>query len=363
MADEREVGSEFELAPATLRRALERPRPAPPTLKDARFAASGREALSALLRAAGRPRVVLGAYLCDSLLQATVGFSATLVPVDALLRPRPDALTAAWAQAPEQTTVVAVPIFATPWAREHREAVVAAQEAGVLVIEDRTHTLWDRDREPLAETWIASLRKWMPVPDGGAFGGPGSEGATLAPVGRAFVEERLLAQTRKHDWLQTGDFAKSEFLEPLGSLEADLGRPRTPREASPEALALLGAADIEALSAARRNNYAVLRARLEAADLSVARPLEPPLAAGAVPLGLPIRSDRRDALRRHLITERIYCPVHWPLPTEVTAEAFPTARRLESELLTLVIDQRYHAGDMERIAHAIEAFAARREQR
>ena len=91
------------------------------------------------------------------------------------------------------------------------------------------------------------------------------------------------------------------------------------------------------------------------------RPLHAVRPAGVTPLGLPVLfadPDARDATRRALIAERIYCAQHWPSPPPVTAERFPTAVDGAARILTLPCDQRYDEADMARLAAALrEALA------
>ena len=74
------------------------------------------------------------------------------------------------------------------------------------------------------------------------------------------------------------------------------------------------------------------------------------------PLFVPVLvpEGRRDALRKHLIQNEIYCPVHWPL-TEHHKIDQRSAAIYENEL-SLVCDQRYGAADMERIVKTVKNF-------
>ena len=77
------------------------------------------------------------------------------------------------------------------------------------------------------------------------------------------------------------------------------------------------------------------------------------LPTGVVPLAYVARMKNRDSTRSRLRDERIFCPVHWRLPDEVSPRRFPDAAKLAATCLSLPIDQRYGAGDMDRIALAL----------
>ena len=60
------------------------------------------------------------------------------------------------------------------------------------------------------------------------------------------------------------------------------------------------------------------------------------------PLFVPVLLPNRDEIRKHLIKNEIYCPVHWPRPEGCESNIY------ESEL-SLICDQRYGTEDMERM--------------
>ena len=63
----------------------------------------------------------------------------------------------------------------------------------------------------------------------------------------------------------------------------------------------------------------------------------------------PIRTakGRRDALRRQLMAQRVFWPVHWSLPREIGVSEFSESHELSSRILGLPIDQRYGEEDMQ----------------
>lgn len=356
MSTPREIGSDFELdADAEI---------GPPVtpwgwVQDpaTRRLLSGREALRLLLRDAradGRDRLLLPAYLCDSVAQAaSPDWDLEWIPVTDRLLPRPDALADAMARAPERTVVVEVPIFSSPLPAAVRQALDSQPAA--RVIEDLTQTLLSHRRPKRAHA-IASVRKWLPLADGGLAVGTSTpaDGAD-----DAFAEQRAATMNAKWRWLQDGAGDKDAYLRGYSTWEHALDDARGVRRMSAASQARLEAADLEAIGAARRANYRTMR------ELVLMSPrigdeitlFEPDLPDGAVPLGLPVICRRRDALRRHLIRNRVYCPVHWPLPAAVAEGDFPVAQRRNREFMTLVIDQRYDARDMARVATLIEDFS------
>lgn len=349
----REIGSEFELDPA-----LPGPSSDPgehwSRAPDTTAFASGREALRALLQSSGRSRLVLPAYLCDSVEQAAPhDWDVIYVDVDECLGPRPDALAAVLEVAPRRTVVVRVQVFGLPPGRQVASVLDEAEEQGVLVVEDRTHAFLGpaHSRRPT----FASARKWLALPDGGVLHG-WTGLAEPPPASSRFARARRDALVAKWRFLNEGVGEKSDYLSVLGSAEESLDSELSVRGMSDDSRALLASADLDAIAQTRWANYSRLRAALESAPWAEQLvPIErtPP---ATPPLGLPVLSPRRDALRRFLIDNDVFCPVHWPLPERVTPEAHPVAHRIQSRSLTLVIDQRYGTQDMDRVSALLDEF-------
>lgn len=66
------------------------------------------------------------------------------------------------------------------------------------------------------------------------------------------------------------------------------------------------------------------------------------LTKDAVPLFVPVlfeSKDQRDYVRRKLIDNQIYCPVHWPIPAQIPSEY--KVNDIVDRELSLICDQRY----------------------
>ena len=116
-----------------------------------------------------------------------------------------------------------------------------------------------------------------------------------------------------------------------------------------EALGLAASLPWERIGHRRRENWE----RLNQALSPRVRRLHDELPPAVVPLGFVIRDADRDRLRRRLATRRIFCPVHWRTPDAVPDQAVEM-NWLPTEGLTLPIDQRYDASDIDRLAYEVE---------
>ena len=108
--------------------------------------------------------------------------------------------------------------------------------------------------------------------------------------------------------------------------------------------------DVGFIKARRRANAEILRAAFP--EWIIFPELGPDDCPMFVPILVP--DGKRDALRRHLISHEIYCPVHWPASRYHRLDE--TTGYLSKNGLSLVCDQRYTADDMDRLVGTIRAF-------
>ncbi len=218
-----------------------------------------------------------------------------------------------------------------------------------LVLEDCVQAPYSAGAGEAGDYAIISLRKWWPTPDGAALYSRQTLAAVdLANADEAFVSRRLAAQL-----LRAAGGSDATFLGWIRDAEALLGS-SPPRHCSWIAEGLLGGGDLGAARARRRDNWFALERGVAAHAIMGLAPLFATLAPDEVPLAYPIRitGGRRDDLRSWLAGKGIYCPIHWSLPESASA----AAQHLAAEILSLPIDQRYGAGDMDAILECINEF-------
>jgi hypothetical protein len=239
--------------------------------------------------------------------------------------------------------VLAVATFGAP------PAVIV--DAGVPVIEDHSHD----PASPLAfgsaaAYAFASLRKSLPLPDGGMLWSPvglpvPSELPTTAEHDR-IVLMQLTAMALKLDYLAGADVTKEAFLELAYGSEQVIGTG-----------ALSGMSDysrhrletlpVQEWRVVQAGNLAAFRDALgPVSDLLV---LDVPFAA----IIIFRTASLREAVRTALAAERIYAAVLWPLD-EPAVPGIPTEHvELATRMLKIPCDQRYSIADMARVARVI----------
>ena len=184
-----------------------------------------------------------------------------------------------------------------------------------LLVEDHSHdpfSQWAVDSS--ADFAFSSLRKTLPVPDGGILWSPRELDLPPQPRGSADGSElKLAAMLLKGRYLRDGggEDLKERFRRL--QLEGEEQLARSPvAAASPAAReAVIGGAPLP--WRVRRSDNAVHLLGL-IAGLEVAEPVFDEWPAGAAPLGvvLAFRSeDVRDRVRETLRQAGVYCPIHW----------------------------------------------------
>ncbi len=79
-----------------------------------------------------------------------------------------------------------------------------------------------------------------------------------------------------------------------------------------------------------------------------------PLKENTVPLFIPVRIEKRDKVRKTMFANNIFLPVHWPVKEEYKNRLYRGSDLAEHEL-SIIVDQRYTVGDMNRILSIIES--------
>ena len=343
-----EVGGEFHLP-------VETPRPFHPWPRPAVWYALGRHAVEAVVEMERVRTLWLPDYFCHEVAVgwesgSRCGRTRTTLGGRSLAgrRSRRAAATPCW------RSTSSAPGPGTGW--DERRA-----EEDWLLVEDHSHdpfSPWALGSS--ADFAFSSLRKTLPVPDGGILWSPRELDLPPQPRGSAEGSElKLAAMLLKGRYLEAGggDDLKERFRRLQVQGEEQLGRSPV-AAASPAAReAVIGGAPLP--WRVRRSDNAVHLLGL-IAGLEIAEPLFDEWPAGAAPLGvvLVFRSeDLRDRVRELLREAGVYCPIHWRIERpRLTSER---VRDLSSRVLTIPTDWRYSDADMERVASILREAESR----
>jgi hypothetical protein len=233
------------------------------------------------------------------------------------------------------------------------------REFGGDVIEDHTH----HPQGGLSSTAtfaFASLRKTLPLPDGGVFWSPQKLSVPEVPSSNscheAAVLNRLAAMVMKRAYLQGSEDDKSFYRQYETAAENVLLEGRA-ASMSMWSKVMLKHLPLETLRVARIRNYAAFFAAISKYD--VVRIMGPEhIAVPAMAIIRMPSSGLRDALRNRLIEEGIYTAVLWPIKDDQAA--WYRSEDLDFSRLTIAVhvDARYSTKDMRKVASRIGALAA-----
>lgn len=213
-----------------------------------------------------------------------------------------------------------------------------------IVIRDVTHSLFSEIKMD-ADYYYGSLRKWCGVYSGGFAWSKRGFIERAVESKEEIVELRRQAMKKKSDYIY-GRLISKQYLDIFSEGEKYLDRLVGAYKAASEDIDRIKHLDIDFIRRKRRENATVLMEGL--------RPycIFQELKDGDCPLYVPIMVKQRDELRKWLISNEIYCPIHWPLTTMHSFDH--SLKEIYYSELSLICDQRYQIDDMKRIVNAVK---------
>ena len=192
---------------------------------------------------------------------------------------------------------------------------------------------------------IASIRKWVSIPDGGLLWGNISKPLAEDTF---FSMTRLKAQCMRHEFFISGDTKQKEEFRRIFSTVSDIMDQDEPSAMSAYSYSLLQQTDWEKIRSVRNENADVLISILKkSSDISFIQE-----AAGKSDLYVAFRVKNRDEVQRKLSEEGIYNTIIWPL-TDKQKMICNTAKYTEEHMLAAPCDQRYTVDDMRYIGNEL----------
>lgn len=227
--------------------------------------------------------------------------------------------------------------------------ILEFKKKGGVVIEDVTHSLLSLyQNHSYSDFIVASLRKWGPLIDGGlCWRKEGKITSDLEKPSTEFISMKLRAMQDKTRYLQGKNIKKSSFLNMYEISNHILACDYSEKSMSMQSYEILHKLNFAYIRKQRIENAKTLYSGLN--KLLGVKPLFN-INQMDCPLFVPIIAKRntRDSLRRLLIKNNIFCPIHWPKPNAgLNSELY-------EEELSLICDQRYSSYDMEEILRVIE---------
>lgn len=229
------------------------------------------------------------------------------------------------------------------------------RESAEVIIEDQTHSwLTGRSFEGVDYCYV-SYRKWA-----------GFDAIAMAEKCCDFFDEfpsrqnekycsmRRKAMEMKKNFIEYGLGDKQEYLNLFAEAEELLEKDYVGYAPKADTVAAFYCFDAERVKAIRRRNAEILIESLK--DIPEIQLMFPAMEDDDAPLFVPILVPYgRNELRKYLIANSIYCPIHWPL-SDLHRGISSRAEIVYDQELSLICDQRYEPKDMLRIADRVKEF-------
>jgi len=205
----------------------------------------------------------------------------------------------------------------------------------IVTISDQVQSFWTYNKS-VADFSFTSLRKHFSIPDGAlVYCNDPAVRFDNKIQESSFYKAKLIASILKHQVLPDAVYLK--FFED-GEHELDCGR--KPEKASLLACYLFERIDLEGSKRRRRENYNLVYDFGLKMGLNFVFSFKEEL----TPLAIPILLKNRDEVRKKLIGQNIYLPIHWP--QYYFNSTSKLAKKMGTNEISLVIDQRYSANDI-----------------
>jgi hypothetical protein len=237
------------------------------------------------------------------------------------------------------------------WHRDHQD---------VTMLEDHSHDPFsDWAQQSLADYAFASLRKTLPIPDGGMLWSPKNHFVRSAWGDELpGAAKRLKAMKLKHRYLVGEEIEKDRYrkLEIESQNEMGYESGNLVSDFTARHLHLL---DIAGLRAQKMAN---IRSFLKFADNkpnSKWKPLFKHWDAGTAPLNAIVQCQTettRDQIRAHLIKHNIFTAIHWLQPHQGISSGDEETIELTRRVLTIPLDARYDATDVRKVFEIMSAI-------
>lgn len=348
----REIGSEFWYAEVNEKEYKKQ-------FNDVLFFMSGRTALDSVLKDILKNRTVKKAYLpsfcCDSMIFPFLKNNIHTEFYDVLIDAE-GGMTCEINELYECDIVLIMNYFGFVDDSIY-ERISYMHKQGTVVIEDLTHSLFSVLPEKRNVDYVfASLRKWTMLYSGGfayKMCGTFYKNPDTGKANQTFVGLRKKAAELKKRYFN-GDTDGKNFLNLFSSAEQKLDTDYENYCIDSESLELLKKLDTKYICSRRRENGQRLLDGLK--ELNTVRTLFDGISDAETPMFIPIsvKDNRREELKRFLISKNIYCPVHWPL-TKLHTVSEP-AKSIYRSVLSVVCDQRYGIEEMDYILKCVREF-------
>ena len=226
------------------------------------------------------------------------------------------------------------------------------KDRGITVIEDITHSILSEKKYSVYSDYlVGSLRKWFPIASGGIAISMEKDFKIQECIetNQNLITSKRTAMSQKKDYIENIDTSiKQNFLNEFSKSNEILSEDYKNYRIDENSYKILMGLDIEKIQNSRRENAKIIYEKLK--DIKEIRFLVNNLLNEDCPLFVPIilQENLRNNLRKILIENQVYCPIHWPLDQNLN--------NIFNKELSLICDQRYTKKEIEEYLKIIVNF-------
>ncbi len=255
-------------------------------------------------------------------------------------------------------TLYIINYFGFGFNTDERALLNQLKTQGMLIIEDDAQAGFNRN--PIGQLRFNSLRKIAPY-DGSFFYADRDMSQSLNKfIGLPNHRLPIIRQYRQtFADLLNSDAESFEELNPLFEQSESYYYADLTVLGDSDERRVAERLDWRSIESARKANHRRLCEQL--INIPEIEIIFPQVSIDSLPLGCPIyvKNNQRDALLNYLRENHVYPIVHWDILKDQRINNIPQIVAMSSNIITLIIDQRFNAEDMDYQAGVIQSFFRR----
>lgn len=312
---------------------------------------SGRDALKAIAMIYSGAKVYLPALCCDSMITPFEMYNCKIdfYPLTNTLTVNFSKLSEKLDHTHDKALLLYYDYFGNPMFTDGELKEIKAKYKQIVLIRDITHTLLiQNESEHIDDYTIASLRKWVNIPDGGLLWTNQEVKRSEWCESPIFAIRRLEAQKMRTEFFETGNENLKDKYRKIFSAVSDLLDSGSPVKMTEYSYQIASNVDWKRIRKTRKENADVLREIFNRCmDINVIDSC-----GEESNLYVPILVNNREVIQNCLSKAGIFNTIIWPLRDE-QKKCCENAGHIYNHMLAVPCDQRYSKDDMEHIGEKI----------
>lgn len=306
---------------------------------------SGRDALKIIAREYPNSTVYLPSLCCDSMVTPFELYNCKIVyyPLESNMKACVSVLLNLLKKSYKPSILLFYDYFGISMFDKNELVEIKEKHNDLILVKDITHTLLDCDKiDTYVDYTIASLRKWLNIPDGGLLWTNSELHHTFIGEDSLFAEQRLTAQCLRTDFFEIGDESiKETYRKLFSNVSLLLDKDDKPIKMTEYSFELSLNADWEKIKKTRRENAKILIDIFSnSKNITILNDNDK-----YSPIYLSVIVKNRDIVQSKLSRMGIFNTIIWPLRKE-QKNICNTAKYIEENMLAVPCDQRYTKEDM-----------------